>query len=1122
MRHDPWFGIRVGEARHPGPHGSRVTARKRHQRDLGGAQLLHDPHRGRRIGEASNPGPKKNALNLGGIDLGAMLQPFIQQIVTNLLQSLIKEFDLGELVSNLGGKAKAKDVGVTPPAGKPRKKKGKQKKQQPTRSTSMVSAASGNRVVTVPTPTDAPTSTDDVAKGKGKGKGKDATNGKGKGKGHGKVNASEDTSNEGWTVVQRKSKAESESTDVWNLRAEDWNAPIVGFDHVAEHLDKCTEIFKAVVLCTSDQTEILHTMLRGCQVAYAVIIVTPSKKEGAVRTPGCVGRKLVFRDAVVTRCASSGQQLPEIARPKGNTATISKTPTAVIHVKLFQQFFDKDVWTKVQNAPIRFFHDWLGKHHAKAIDSWGWQQERPASGNSGKMFGLVRIAAKDVESILAVSGDDGVFLSPAKDVKIPPTDIEWVDWTQGESWHDYLQRARRISGEFGLIFARRLGLRRKKDPNTATSRVWLLEDVPKDFTQDQVCQVLSQSFSNVSLIRQRRGKKGHGPSFLFKAARADEHDVVALPVEYDGSSFTLWCRWAPPRQFVGEAKVVHNVHSWSLKPRVLDKSEHVIKETLGEERISARGHDGDEVSADGPAKRTKVEQRTVPAGVTHESVPGDGACLFHAFKAAYSKISDKCLNSRALRAEVVTHMTRYKETYAKQWSGLDPKGQQCSDFDKYLTLIAVDDAYASDIEVAALGRLYDVKIVVVPQVLTFPPVAFHVKQQKRVIALWFNGNHFDPLMPIGKSLPDTLTQVTDTMPFPMRGGGHSDCSACWTPETPTNTVWTVFSRISGKTPPSSVRFVKQTVAGTLHSSSRTVWTEQCHSQQLNVPTDRVDVGARKASRATLNGDPAVDVEEDLVCIPATKGRVSRSKYQVFGEPNKFEWKCPFCPYVRSAPTAALMYSRRKNHLRVHPEPRVRTPAQVVHAVDVSQADASEIAWKCPLCAFGLLRKGCQCVHAQVTFTAKNAHRAKCHPRTSVKKWRSMLAKARGHKSQQLRRIQNLNSSAAKLRDVNVGLHDAQRFIWPVLRKKHGTPKLGLLRAFRCRVCLACSVTAGELRRRRCMLATHPKHHARDATLDLHKRNSADLDTGIDPIMLESLWKTARKALAGEDFQECHS
>ena len=72
---------------------------------------------------------------------------------------------------------------------------------------------------------------------------------------------------------------------------------------------------------------------------------------------------------------------------------------------------------------------------------------------------------------------------------------------------------------------------------------------------------------------------------------------------------------------------------------------------------------------------------------------------------------------------------------------------------------------------------------------------------------------------------------------------------------------------------------------TLLSSSRTVWTGQSHSQQHSLPTDCVDFGTREASRATLNGDSAVDVEEDLGCIPATKGKATRSKYQVFGEPN---------------------------------------------------------------------------------------------------------------------------------------------------------------------------------------------------------------------------------------------
>lgn len=1043
IRFDPFWCKRVGEAQHPGPGGSRRTARIRKQKAvtniLSAIDLRYDPFYMCRVGEASHPGPKGASLNSGNANLQQLLQPIISQLVTSLVQSLLQgNIDLGALLGKVLGQTgaqqptnaknakKVDDIKKVNGTNKDKTKKKRKKKVKPLMQTTPAFVAPAVQAPSAPAP---PMQRPDVSK----------------------PLAPQD----GWQTVGRKaSKSDNNGNDSWKLRAEDWNAPIIDFGNVAEQLDGCKEVFKAVVLCRADETDILHTMLRGCQVAYAVIIVSPDKKEGAVRTPGCVGRKLVFRDAVVTRCASNGQKLPEIARPKGQTAKINKKPTAVVHVKLFPQFFEKDDWTTVLNAPIRFFHDWLGKHHVKAIDSWGWSLERPSSSNSAKLFGLVRIAEDEVESLLASSGDGGVFLSPAKDVKITPTAIEWVEWVQGESWAAYLQKARRMGGEFGLIFGRMLGIRRKREPNAATSRIWLLEDVPKDFTQDQVCQVLSHSFSSVSLIRQKRGKKGHGHSFLFKAARTDEHDVVALPVDYDGASFTLWCRWAPPRQFAGEAKVVHNVQSWSLKTSVLDKSMPVAKDTLGEERSAAKGHDSpdDGSGTDGPSKRSKVEQRTLPDGVNQVTVPGDGACLFHAFKEAFAKISDKCLNSRALRAEVVTHMTRYKEHYSQQWSGFDPKGEKCTDFDTYLSLIAAEDAYASDIEVAALGRLYDVKIVVVPQVLAFPPVAFHVKQQKRIIALWFNGKHFDPLIPLGKSLPAALSQVKDTMPFPMRGGGSSECSDkdCWTPgTTPAGTVWTN----SAKVP-----------------SQHTVWTHDRVASRIHgkTPPHQVKFGTNSSCDvATVAPTIADDLAEldDMMPEPATKRKIA-SCSQVLQADGSYRWCCPLCPFVLITNKDGKHFSGAKiGHVRNHhPNEKAATYLKKfkhrVKGQDVSELPEEAIAWKCVFCSFGVTRAECGNATRSPIANFGLRHRQECHPEIPMREWRRRRMQQTYEKNAGLRhrsRVRRLNASALKVKPPPPG-HNCIPFTWPVVCRSDrtgGERRLHYRRAWACRNCLFC-------------------------------------------------------------------
>ena len=119
-----------------------------------------------------------------------------------------------------------------------------------------------------------------------------------------------------------------------------------------------------------------------------------------------------------------------------------------------------------------------------------------------------------------------------------------------------------------------------------------------------------------------------------------------------------------------------------------------------------------------------MEERPIP-GVKHQPVAQDGACLFHSFAVCYKQSTDKEVKARALRAEVVTHMTRHRDRYAKDWNGHGPDGTKCPSFDKYLELIAEATAFTSELEVAALGRLYDVKIVVVPKAWsTYPPVSF--------------------------------------------------------------------------------------------------------------------------------------------------------------------------------------------------------------------------------------------------------------------------------------------------------------------------------------------------------------------------------------------------------------
>lgn len=112
-----------------------------------------------------------------------------------------------------------------------------------------------------------------------------------------------------------------------------------------------------------------------------------------------------------------------------------------------------------------------------------------------------------------------------------------------------------------------------------------------------------------------------------------------------------------------------------------------------------------------------------------------------------------------------------------------------------------------------------------------------------------------------------------------------------------------------------------------------------------------------------------------------------------------------------AHTGAIMYSRRKNHLRVHPGPRA----------------ALRYKWFMGLACRKLLpcSRASAFMPQSISLQIMRIEPSVTLAGASWTKWWRLLVKARGRKNQQLRRIQNLKSSAAKLRDVNVGLHEAR-------------------------------------------------------------------------------------------------
>ena len=441
--------------------------------------LCHNALMGARIGEALNPGPGASAATkrrraerntnsmLEGLNLQALLGPLVQKLVDQIIKQLMSGSGLQQMLSGNGlipSEKTAKPKSSEKPA-KP------QKPKKPKKPTIPLLGGTKSGVPAEIAKPDAPV---------------------------------KPKADQGWQTVKRKKPERSEAA--WTLRQQDWDDPVMSFHSLGDRMDKCTGTFSAVLLCNEQEENIFKTMLQGYSKPYRVLMVRMSSESGAERVPGKIEDKLVFKQALVQRCYSKGLAAPQPKSMAQSAVKVAKKPTVVIAVRMFKRFMDEADWKLVQQAPTRFFHSWLLAHEVQALDSWGWKAERSnAKSDTDKYFGLARILQEDVESVLALSGDR-VFVDTHRQYNLKCS-VTWFLKQDKEDDMEYLTRLRRGGWSLGLVAGRsQLGAREKS--NGTPARIWLIEHVPADWSQEEVLKVLNTVFTEVALIRQRYHKKG--------------------------------------------------------------------------------------------------------------------------------------------------------------------------------------------------------------------------------------------------------------------------------------------------------------------------------------------------------------------------------------------------------------------------------------------------------------------------------------------------------------------------------------------------------------------------------------------------------------------------------------
>ncbi|CAE7226898.1 CYCL [Symbiodinium sp. CCMP2592] len=824
---------------------------------------------------------------------------------------------------------------------------------------------------------------------------------------------------EGWTKVQR-----APPQGPFQLRRQDWSAQLLSQDGIAKALDelKPGSTLEAVILVEPSALPRIRTMLAGTSKSHKITLVTLDAN-GPHKVPGCVGDLLRFRRASIAHCKSDPADggVPCFAGHKAKAIKVVPASTSVVYFKVPEMYMTPDKFKHWKNNPSRAASSWASSHQITLSDTWGWVEEQQAGKQGLQLFGIARLLDSELSSLVAVSGRDGVFVDVPRG-KLVST-VQWLAVTKGEAPTAYLERGLRMSAPYGLATqGGRIGARSPRDPSQAVPRVWNFPHVPASWGQKEVLQVLDQSFKDVALIQHKRT----GAEYLYRFRATLKHgdlDLVPLSAIVESepgkdNEITLWATVAPYKPKQAKQRPLR-----CAPTPCLAKEKPALEPQSVKIQVPAElDDDGKEVS---PAKHVAASHRQIPSGCDLIETPKDGACLFHAIARGLHWLSGpkKTEHShRDLRARCVEHLRKYASQYIGEWDGHGPALQKLREnaaspedaFEEYLKLIASESAYASTIELKALGRLFDCHILVIPRDGNFSAMSFHAQQRKRRLVLWYTPRHIELLLPAkdAKDYPEEVFSVTSGAVVDLRAGGD-DASQC------SGTVWTACARSNRSKASRSSSVKAGTVWTATNASSRKAATQSRHV--ASVPSSqRGDCfavprsgssslkrarGAAETvwSRAVSSGAsvhsqmPALpEWDDDDAPQPERLHHASRALPQsalVMARRNRGRAfpdgvaKCRLCPFRRKCADPVKAYAAYQRHfLDSHPGEKLGlAPARQASCVR-DLADGEEAYWRCKRCQAGISTADAARFGKDSLWRFRREHKTKAHPRVSWAVW----------------------------------------------------------------------------------------------------------------------------------------
>ena len=130
--------------------------------------------------------------------------------------------------------------------------------------------------------------------------------------------------------------------------------------------------------------------------------------------------------------------------------------------------------------------------------------------------------------------------------------------------------------------------------------------------------------------------------------------------------------------------------------------------------------------------------------------PGAGDCLYHAMAQALATTGDPTTQGR-LRKDTVEYMRHHTEEVLHAWDYETPEpiSSPCHSFPAYLEAAAQPGAWAGDVELVALGKMFPSHPILVLSPggtpMIFGDRALPLPRMEDRITLWLQGGHFELL-----------------------------------------------------------------------------------------------------------------------------------------------------------------------------------------------------------------------------------------------------------------------------------------------------------------------------------------------------------------------------------------